>query len=135
MNQRSSVSPSKLQAQPDLRTGSNKWRLAIALLALTLGVFGLALFGGGVWLITLGGSWYYGLTGAGCVLSAILIWRQRRSALYLFALIWVLTVIWALWEVGLNWWGLVPRLVAMTVILFLILIVSPALRRTTRTAA
>ncbi|HEK1689298.1 Quinoprotein glucose dehydrogenase [compost metagenome] len=134
MNQRSSVSPSKLQAQPDSRTGS-KWRLAIALLALTLGVFGLALFGGGVWLIALGGSWYYGLTGAGCVLSAILIWRQRRSALYLFALIWVLTVIWALWEVGLNWWGLVPRLVAMTVILFLILIVSPALRRTTRTAA
>lgn len=134
MNQRSSVSPSKLQAQPDLRTGS-KWRLAIALLALTLGVFGLALFGGGGWLIALGGSWYYGLTGAGCVLSAILIWRQRRSALYLFALIWVLTVIWALWEVGLNWWGLVPRLVAMTVILFLILIVSPALRRTTRTAA
>ncbi|WP_312151275.1 MULTISPECIES: glucose dehydrogenase [Pseudomonas] len=96
----------------------------------------MALFGGGVWLIALGGSWYYALTGAGCVITAALLWGQRRGALHLFGVIWVLTVIWALWEVGLNWWGLVPRLVAMTVILLLILFLSPALRRAPhRTAA
>ena len=132
MNQRSSVSRNNDQAQPGL---GGKWRLATAVLALTLGLFGMALFGGGVWLMALGGSWYYGLAGAGCVLTAALLWRQRRSAIHLFAVIWGLTVIWALWEVGLNWWGLVPRLVAMTVILLLILILSPALRRAARIAA
>jgi len=49
--------------------------------------------------------------------------------------IWGLTLVWALWEVGLNWWGLVPRLVAITVILLLILAVSPSLRRAPRSAA
>lgn len=132
MNQRSGVSRNNDQAQ----SGSGgKWRLATVVLAVALGVFGMALFGGGVWLIALGGSWYYGLTGAGCIVAAALLWKQRRSALYLFAVIWGLTVIWALWEVGLNWWGLVPRLVAMTVILLLILFLSPALHRAPRTAA
>ncbi|HDS1679243.1 TPA: glucose dehydrogenase [Pseudomonas putida] len=132
MNQRSSVSRSNDLAQPGC---GGKWRLATVVLALALGAFGMALFGGGVWLMALGGSWYYGLTGAGCVVTAALLWRQRRGALHLFGVIWGLTVIWALWEVGLNWWGLVPRLVAMTVILLLILILSPALRRAPRTAA
>ena len=132
MNQRSGVCRNNDQAQPGL---GGKWRLAIVVLALALGLFGMALFGGGVWLMALGGSWYYGLAGAGCLLTAALLWRQRRSALHLFALIWGLTVIWALWEVGLNWWGLVPRLVALTVILLLVLILSPALRRTARAAA
>jgi len=132
MNQRSGVPRNNDQAQPSL---SGKWRLATVLLALTLGLFGMALFGGGVWLMALGGSWYYALAGAGCLLTAALLWQQRRSALCLFAVIWGLTVIWALWEVGLNWWGLVPRLVAMTVILLLILMLSPALRRAARTAA
>ena len=131
MNQRSGVSRSNDQAQPGL---SGKWRVATVVLAVTLGLFGMALFGGGVWLMALGGSWYYGLAGAGCLLTAVLLWRQRPSALNLFAVVWGLTVIWALWEVGLDWWGLVPRLVAMTVILLLILILSPALRRATRTA-
>lgn len=132
MNQRSGVSRSNDQAQPVV---GGKWRVATIVLALILGLFGMALFGGGVWLMALGGSWYYGLAGAGCVVTAVLLWRQRRSAIYLFGVIWGLTVIWALWEVGLNWWGLVPRLVAMTVILLLILILSPALRRAVRTAA
>jgi glucose dehydrogenase len=128
MNQCSGVS----RNNDRMRSGpSGKWRLATLVLASTLGLFGMALFAGGVWLIALGGSWYYGLAGAGCLLTSALLWRQRRSALYLFAVIWGLTVIWALWEVGLDWWGLVPRLVAMTVILLLILILSPALRRAT----
>ena len=105
------------------------WRAATVLIALTLAVFALAMFVGGVWLIVLGGSWYYGLAGAGSLLTAVLLWQERRTALHLFAVIWVLTVIWALWEVGLDWWGLVPRLVAMTVIFLLIGLLSPILRR------
>lgn len=105
------------------------WRSATIALAVALGIFSLAMLIGGVWLIALGGSWYYGLAGAGSLVTAVLIARRLRSAIPLFAVIWVLTVIWALWEVGLDWWGLVPRLVAMTVIFVLILLLMPALRR------
>lgn len=119
------------QAEPSRHAG---WRLATMLVAVSLGLFALAMLCGGVWLMALGGSWYYGLAGAGSLVAAILLWRQRLTALYLFAVIWVLTVIWALWEVGLDGWGLVPRLVAMTVILVLILLLSPALRRAHRSA-
>jgi len=117
--------PSGVSQTPD-RAG---WRVAVGVLALALGLFGLAMLAGGVWLMALGGSWYYGLAGAGSTVTAWLLWRQRRSALHLFALIWGLTLVWALWEVGLNGWGLVPRLVTVSVILVLILLLSPALRR------
>ncbi|MDH2328797.1 hypothetical protein QCN27_18265 [Cereibacter sp. SYSU M97828] len=44
--------------------------------------------------------------------------------------VWALTVVWAFfWEVGFDWWDQVPRLVAPTVVLVLILIVKPALSR------
>ncbi|MCI1035883.1 glucose dehydrogenase [Pseudomonas putida] len=105
------------------------WQVATVLLAVALALFAFAMFVGGVWLIVLGGSWYYGLAGAGSLLTAVLLWQERRSAFHLFAVIWGLTVIWVLWEVGLDWWGLVPRLVAMTVIFILIGLLSPILRR------
>ncbi len=124
----SSSSVSQEEGQARLVPGAG-WRWATASVSIALGLFGIALLVGGVWLIALGGSWYYGLAGAGSLCTAVLLWRQRQGALYLFAVIWGLTVVWALWEVGLNWWGLVPRLVAMTVILILILLLSPALRR------
>jgi quinoprotein glucose dehydrogenase len=34
-------------------------------------------------------------------------------------------VLWALWEVGLNGWALVPRVIAPTVLLVLVLAVLP----------
>lgn len=130
-----SVSSSVLEEDGQAQLGQGAgWRVAALVLAVVLGLYGLTLFIGGVWLMALGGSWYYALAGAGSVATAILVWQQRRNALYLFGVIWVLTVIWALWEVGLNWWGLVPRLVAMTVILLLISLLSPALRRATHDA-
>lgn len=113
-------------ADGHVRSGG-AWRVAVVLLAVALGLFALALLVGGIWLIALGGSWYYALAGAGSLATAVLLWRQRRSALGLFALIWLLTLAWALWEVGLDGWGLVPRLVTLTVILLLIALLSPAL--------
>lgn len=105
------------------------WRIANIVVSIVLALFGLFLFAGGIWLIALGGSWYYALAGAGCLVTAFLLFRQRRTALHLFAFIWLCTVIWALWEVGFNWWGLVPRLVAMTVILIFIVLLTPTLHR------
>ncbi|MDB6453056.1 glucose dehydrogenase [Falsirhodobacter sp. 20TX0035] len=115
-----------------LRAGtprSGGWKAAAVVLAVVLGLFGLALLVGGVWLILLGGSWYYGLAGLGLLITAVLLAKQRRAALPLYVLIWLLTVIWAFWEVGLDVWAQVPRLVAPTVVLVLIVLVLPALGR------
>lgn len=96
-------------------------------LAVLVALFGLTLAIGGIWLITLGGSWYYGLAGIALLVTAVLLWRQRTGALGLTAAIWLVSLVWALWEVGLNGWGLVPRLVAISVVLILVALVSPAL--------
>jgi glucose dehydrogenase len=111
---------------PARRAGA--WRVAAITLSIILVLFGIVLFGGGIWLIALGGSWYYGLAGAGLIATALLVWQQRSAALKLYLVVWLLTIGWAFWEVGLDFWALIPRLVAPTVVLVLLLAVLPALR-------
>jgi glucose dehydrogenase len=103
------------------------WWIFAVLLAVVLTLFGLALFAGGVWLIFLGGSWYYALAGAGLLVTAWLLVTDTHDALPVYGLIWLATVIWAFWEVGTDWWAQVPRLVAPTVVLVLILPTAIAL--------
>lgn len=79
-------------------------------LALLLFLFGLTLLTGGVWLISLGGSWYYGLAGTGLVVTALLLKFRRTLAQILYALLLVATAIWAYWEAGFDWWPLAARL-------------------------
>ncbi|MFF7708152.1 membrane-bound PQQ-dependent dehydrogenase, glucose/quinate/shikimate family [Pseudomonas sp. NPDC007930] len=71
---------------------------------------GLALAAGGLWLLTLGGSPYYLLAGGGTLVSGLALARGARWALHLYALVLAGTVLWALYEVGLNGWELEPRL-------------------------
>lgn len=92
-------------------------------------LLGAVIMVGGVWLILLGGSWYYGLAGLGLLVTGILLNRYMIEAVWLFALVWLGTVAWAWWEVGNDWWAQVPRLVAPTLILVLVLLCIPALRR------
>ena len=98
-------------------------------------LFGLVICGGGIWLIALGGSWYYGLAGAGLIATGILLNHGSMTAVWLYLVVWVGTLVWAWWEVGADWWDQVPRMVAPTVILVLILICIPNLRRVQRHAA
>ena len=58
----------------------------------------------------LGGSLYYLLAGIGIALTGVLLLATRRAALGLYALVLFASTVWALWEVGLDWWQLVPRL-------------------------
>lgn len=110
---------------------TNWW--AVILGAVNL-VLGLLIGAGGVWLIALGGSWYYGLAGLGLIVSGALLIRQRPAGAWLYVLIWALTVIWAYWEVGLDGWALMPRLLAPTIILILVLTALPGLlQRRSRT--
>ena len=92
-------------------------------------LIGLALGGGGGWLIVLGGSWYYLIAGIGLVVAGALLTGQRRSGALVYLIVWLFTLAWAFWEVGLNGWDLVPRVVAPTVLLLLVLVTLPALHR------
>lgn len=81
-----------------------------SLLGLLFVLMGLALVVGGVWLAKTGGSLYYLLAGLGILLTGILLLAGKRTALPLYALVLFASTLWALWEVGLHWWALVPRL-------------------------
>ncbi|SMD12768.1 hypothetical protein SAMN06297251_1334 [Fulvimarina manganoxydans] len=111
------------------RDGAFFWTMLVALLALA---FGLPILGGGVYLIWLGGSWYYAIAGFGLVATAIALFAQSMSAFWLYLLTYIGTVIWAFWEVGFDWWAQVPRLVAPTVLFIFILTTLPALARSGR---
>ena len=72
-------------------------------------VLGAGLVAGGVWLAVLGGSWAYIGLGGGLMVTGVLLARRRRAALGVYATLLVATLIWALWEVGLDRWALIPR--------------------------
>lgn len=97
------------------------------LLAAIMLIFGIPILLGGVWLITLGGSWYYAIAGLGLCASAVLIFRGTMLGVWVYLATWIFTLVWAFWEVGLDGWAQVPRLVAPTVILVLVLACIPVL--------
>ncbi|MBA3449536.1 MAG: membrane-bound PQQ-dependent dehydrogenase, glucose/quinate/shikimate family, partial [Pseudaminobacter sp.] len=99
-----------------------RWALAAILLLL-----GLLVGAGGIWLISLGGSWYYILLALGFVLTAALLFRRDRRALVVFALVVAGSLGWAVYEVGLDWWQLAPR-GGLIVILGLLLLTPWATR-------
>ncbi|SDO24277.1 glucose/quinate/shikimate family membrane-bound PQQ-dependent dehydrogenase [Vreelandella arcis] len=84
-----------------------KWPALV--LGLILLIAGLALAIGGGKLLSLGGSAYYLIAGVGVMVSGVLLALRKGAALWLYALILLATLAWALWEVGLDWWQLVPR--------------------------
>jgi quinoprotein glucose dehydrogenase len=96
------------------RPASLNWAIWIAIILFI--PIGLFLFGGGVWLIALGGSWYYGITGAAVLASAFLLWRGSRLGLWLYAAMIVWTIAWSIWEVGFDFWGLLPRIAGPAVL-------------------
>lgn len=72
-------------------------------------VLGALLATGGAQLVLLGGNWAYLFLGAGLLLTGILLARRNDRALMLYAVLLLGTLLWALWEVGLDRWALVPR--------------------------
>lgn len=89
---------------------------------------GLGLLVGGIWLASLGGSWFYAISGIAFLATAVLLFQQNVWALWVEAASIILTMIWALWEVGLDWWQLAPR--GDIVVILGILIALPWCART-----
>ncbi|HTN97769.1 MAG TPA: membrane-bound PQQ-dependent dehydrogenase, glucose/quinate/shikimate family, partial [Nordella sp.] len=101
--------------------------MLLFLTALVFALIGLALGGGGLWLIVLGGSWYYLLAGLGFLVTAYLLWRGRAAALGVYAAVTLGTLVWAVWEVGFDWWQLGPR--GGVIIILGLWLLLPAIRR------
>ena len=84
-----------------------------------LTAWALAVLGGffavaGAQLASLGGSPYYVIAGIAMIVSGAMIGRGIAGGRTLYLLIWAATVVWAIWEVGLQPLWLVPRVVAPT---------------------
>jgi membrane-bound PQQ-dependent dehydrogenase (glucose/quinate/shikimate family) len=84
--------------------------------AVVLILIGLALAIGGVRLATLGGSFYYVLAGPALIASGVLLWRRDRRGSLVYGLLLAATLLWSLYEAGVDLWALAPRLLALFVI-------------------
>lgn len=81
-----------------------------ALSLVLLLILGLPLAFGGAYLLALGGSPFYCLSGIAVLATAFGLYKRTRWALPLYA-VWMLVLLaWSLWEVGLHWWPLATRL-------------------------
>lgn len=100
----------------------SKRSVALWAMVILLALLGLGSLGGGLWLILLGGSWYYAIAGLLFLATAALLAKRSPTALSIYALLVIGTLIWALWEVGLDWWPLSARGDVVAVIGFLLLL-------------
>ncbi len=77
---------------------------------------GLVLAVGGGWLIALGGSPYYLLGGAAVLAAGVLTARGDRRGAWLYAAFLLATLLWSLWEAGLDGWALTARLFGCAIV-------------------
>jgi quinoprotein glucose dehydrogenase len=69
----------------------------------------LSLVVGGAWLATLGGSPFYGVAGIGILVSGMMLFARHHAALWVYAAVLIGTLLWALYEVGFDFWPLAAR--------------------------
>ena len=88
---------------------------------------GVAIALGGVRLLILGGSPYYLAGGLATAAAGWLTWRGRVAGGLIYAAFLLATLLWALWEAGLDGWQLMPRMVGPAV--FGLAFFLPGIRR------
>lgn len=101
----------------------------LILLGVVITLAGLFFVIGGARLTMLAGSWYFLLAGIALAVSGGLIIARRPAGAVLFGITFLATILWALWEVGLSFWPLISRLLAMGVGATVVALSWPLLRR------
>lgn len=86
------------------------------MLALVLAAVGSTLTIGGAKLLLVGGSPYYAAAGLATLTSGVLVAMGRRAGARLFGAMLLVTVVWAIAEVGFDGWSLLARLAAPCVL-------------------
>ena len=69
----------------------------------------------GLYLASLGGSLYYAVAVALVLIAGLLVLRRKVWGIWLYWTVLLGTAAWSLWEVGLDGWALMPRLVFLAV--------------------
>lgn len=92
-------------------------------------LIGVVLAIGGAWLLAIGGSWYYLVAGLGLTISGVQLWRARRNGALWFAATFLLSLLWAAWESGTDYWRWVPRMGLMVFLALLLALLLPRLDR------
>ena len=93
-----------------------QWLLAGLML-----IIGLAVGILGAKLALVGGTLYFALMGVVMVIAAVLIFRNRRGGILLYAVAFIASVIWAISDAGWNYWPLFSRLFALGVLACLLI--------------
>ncbi|UJJ32526.1 membrane-bound PQQ-dependent dehydrogenase, glucose/quinate/shikimate family [Halopseudomonas maritima] len=106
-------------------TATVHWFVRLA--AGAVGLCGLALLTGGIYLALLGGSWYYAVAGAGMVVAAATLWQGRLTGVNTYLLVLFFTVAWSIYDAGFAFWPSVPRLVTVVALGAVILLSVPLL--------
>src|SRR3954463_9706071 len=88
---------------------SPRFRPIALITGIIIVLLGLGLAAGGVYLASLGGSWYYILAGAGFIATGALLIGRRPAALWAYALVVSGTVAWTVYEIRFDWWQLTAR--------------------------
>ena len=102
------------------------WCFILGLALLVTGAFFTV---GGVKLATLGGSWYFVISGVITLASAIFIFKKKALGVWLFSLVFVGTIIWSLLDAGWEFWPLFSRLMFPAGLFAALMFTLPAIRR------
>ncbi|MCB1474662.1 MAG: hypothetical protein H6883_14935 [Rhodobiaceae bacterium] len=100
-----------------------------------VGLLGVPLLFGGAYLIYLGGSAYYAIAGAGLIAAGILLFMGSMAGLWIYALTFLLSLVWGIAEVGFDGWALIPWTVGPAILMIIALLFIPVLRSTGRRVA
>ncbi|WP_205967628.1 membrane-bound PQQ-dependent dehydrogenase, glucose/quinate/shikimate family [Paraglaciecola sp. 20A4] len=101
------------------------WPLSVfAVLSFLIGLYLLI---GGLWLVIENGSCYYAIAGATLLVTSILLYFKQRLGLWFFALLFIGTLGWTIWESGLDYWRWVPRMGVPVVLGFILALLMPSL--------
>ncbi len=91
-------------------------------------LFGLSLALPGIYLITLGGTWYYAIAGIATVVAGWMIFRGNPKGVLVYLGVCALAVIWGfieVWNMQQWFWPMIPRLFAFAFALIFILLSVP----------
>lgn len=79
-------------------------RIGLRITAALIGLLGVPMLWYGVDLALAGGSFYYALAGLLMTASAVQLWRASPQGFHLFAALLLLTLAWAVYEAGTDFW-------------------------------
>ena len=84
--------------------------IRIRITAIVIGALGLTMTVSGVELVSLGGTPYYSVAGALMLFCAVDLFNSKPRGLFVFAGVLLLTLVWAVYEAGSEFWSVGSRI-------------------------